>query len=324
MKSALIGDIGATNARFALLEDGQPQGIEILNVADHPSLGTAIEAYLAKIPAADRPRLGALAVAGPVTSDFLSFTNHPWSFSIKALTRDLRFERLEVVNDFVAAALGVLRLRPEDRRQVGHGDPTAAAPIAVIGPGSGLGVSSLAPCSCNGRVEWMPLPGEGGHVTLSTVTLREAAIVDRLHRAGYDHVSAERLVSGPGLATLYTTLSMLDGIADLPLEPSQVTAGALNGEDPHAVEAVEIFCALLGTVAGNLALSLGARGGVYIAGGIVPRLGPLFDRSQFRTRFTAKGRMQAYLDPIPTYVITHKLPAFLGLAELLERSGSVP
>jgi len=317
--TALIGDIGATNARFALLEDGRPHGIEILSVADHPSLGGAIEAYFAKVGVAERPRQGALAVAGPVTGDFLSFTNHPWSFSIRALTRDLGFDRLEVVNDFVAAALGVLRLGPGDRRQVGRGEAAADSPIAVIGPGSGLGVSSLVPCDCGGGRAWMPLPGEGGHVTLSTVTLREAAIVDRLHRAGYDHVSAERLVSGPGLATLYATLAALDGEAEAPLEPAEVTARALTGEDPRAVEAVQIFCSLLGTVAGNLALVLGARGGVYIAGGIVPRLGDLFDQSPFRTRFTAKGRMQVYLDPIPTYVITHKLPAFLGLAELLAR-----
>jgi glucokinase len=149
---------------------------------------------------------------------------------------------------------------------------------------------------------------------------REAAIADWLHRAGgHGHVSAERLISGPGLATIHAALSALDGATGPTLQPAEVTEKAKSGSDPRAVEAVAIFCALLGTVAGNLALTIGARGGVYIAGGIVPQLGDLFDQSSFRARFIAKGRMKTYLDPIPTYVITHKLPAFLGLAELVER-----
>lgn len=322
MKSALIGDIGATNARFALLEHGEPHSIEILPVADHPSLGAAIEAYLGKVlkPGAPRPKRGALAVAGPVTGDFLSFTNHPWSFSIEGLRRELGLERLDVVNDFAAAAFSVLRLGPDDRRQVGPGAPAPGTPIGILGPGSGLGVSSLAPCVRDGRVDWTALPGEGGHVTLATVEPREAAIVDWLYRSGREHISAERLISGPGLAAIYAALAALDGVSQPTLQPAEVTARVKSGTDTRAAETVAIFCALLGTVAGNFALTIGARGGVYIAGGIVPQLGELFDKSKFRARFIAKGRMQSYLDAIPTYVITHKLPAFLGLAELVDRS----
>lgn len=317
MRPRLIGDIGATNARFALLENGTPRSVAILSVDAHPTLDEAIKAYLAEAPPeTPPPRDGALAVAGPVTGDYLAFTNHPWSFSIKALTQELGFERLEVVNDFLAAALAVPRLAPSDRRQVGPGAPAPDAPVAVIGPGTGLGVSSLVPVP--GRSgKWIPLPGEGGHATLCTVDAREARILEWLHRLGRTHISAERLVSGAGLETLYAAVTTLDGEPGPALGAAEITARAKSAQDRHAVETVQIFCALLGTVAGNLALMIGARGGVYIAGGIVPKLGDMFDKSAFRARFVAKGRLQTYLEPIPTYVITHELPAFLGLAELL-------
>jgi glucokinase len=312
----LVGDIGATNARFGLLENGNPQSIEVLSVAAYPTLDAAIRAYLTTAAPDKPPREGALAVAGPVTGDYLAFTNHPWSFSIKELTRELGFDRLEIVNDFVAAALAIPRLGPDDRRQIGPGTPVADTPVGIIGPGTGLGVSSLIPTP-DGRKTWMALPGEGGHVTLSTVEPREMAIVEWLHRSGRAHVSAERLISGAGLETLYSAVTALDGAVRPPSSAAEITARAKAVEDPHAVEAVHIFCALLGTVAGNLALTIGARGGVYIAGGIVPKLGDIFDKSEFRARFVAKGRMQTYLEPIPTYVMTHPFPAFLGLAGLL-------
>jgi len=316
MDIALIGDVGATNARFALLDDGAARAVEILNVAAYPTLDAAIKAYLAKQRDGPTPKHGALAVAGPVTGDFLSFTNHPWSFSIEGLRRDLGFERLEVVNDFVAAALAIPRLGADDRRQIGPGAPAAGAPIGVIGPGTGLGVSALVP-NPDGKKKWIALPGEGGHATLATVDEREAAIVEWLHRAGRAHVSAERLISGAGLESLYAAVTALDGAIAPKLAAADITDRAKSAEDAHAVESVQIFCALLGTVAGNLALTLGARGGVYIAGGIVPKLGDMFDKSQFRARFVAKGRMQTYLEPIPTYLMTHPHAAFLGLAELL-------
>ena len=322
MESALIGDIGATNARFAILKNGQPTSIQVLPVASHASLGDAIEAYFRGLDAKEtRPKLGAVAVAGPVTGDYLAFTNHPWSFSISGLTQELKFDRLEVINDFVAVALAVPRIGPDVRRQVGAGSPIPGAPVGIIGPGSGLGVSIVVPVDVGeGNIRWVPLAGEGGHVTLPPVTDREAAIVAWLHRTGRAHVSAETLICGRGLTTLYAGLAALDGVAHSTLDPADVSNRAISGEDPIAVEATEIFCALLGTVAGNLALTAGARGGIYIAGGIVPKMGQLFDHSQFRPRFVAKGRMRTFLEPIPTYVVTEPFPAFLGLAELVESS----
>jgi len=319
MDSALIGDIGATNARFALLLDGAVTAIRVLEVAAYPSLGDAIHAYIEGVghDGLPNPSRGALAVAGPVTGDFLSFTNHPWSFSIAALKRDLGFDRLDIVNDFVALAMAVPHLGAGDRRQIGEGAPAAGSPIGIIGPGTGLGVSILMPVDSGPSTRWITIPSEGGHVTLAPVTEREAAIIQWLHRTGRPHVSAETLICGEGLSKLYTVLSALDGIAAPHLQPSDVTARALKRGDPVAIEAVNVFCALLGTVAGNLALTAGSRGGVYIAGGIVPRLGELFDRSEFRARFVAKGRMRSYLEPIPTYLITEEFPAFVGLAALV-------
>jgi glucokinase len=319
MEPALIGDIGATNARFGLLHGNEPTEVRVLEVAAHKSLGAAIRVYLDGLAkkGLQLPKRGALAVAGPITGDSLSFTNHPWSFSINELATELGFGRLDVVNDFVALALAVPHLSSGGLRQIGPGAAAADAPIAVIGPGTGLGVSIVIPIETGGVTRWMPIATEGGHVTLSPVTARESAIVQWLHRSGRTHVSAEILISGQGLSTLYAALAALDGIVAPSLQPAEVTGRMIDGNDPIATEAVEIFCALLGTVAGNLALSAGARGGVYIAGGIVPRLGDFFDRSEFRARFVAKGRMQTYLDPIPTFVITEQLPAFVGLAALL-------
>jgi glucokinase len=188
------------------------------------------------------------------------------------------------------------------------------APVGIIGPGSGLGVSGLVPAPSG--TEWVPLPSEGGHVTMAPITARESAVLDHMRRR-YDHASAERALSGPGLVNLYATLAEIDGVPAKPFTPPQVTDPAIGAAEPLCREAVEMFCAMLGTVAGNLALTLGARSGVYIAGGIVPKLGAVFDSSLFRERFEAKGRFRHYLAGIPTYVITHPVPAFIGLAGLL-------
>ena len=162
----------------------------------------------------------------------------------------------------------------------------------------------------------MALTGEGGHATMSPATDRESAVLDHMRRR-FDHVSAERVLSGPGIVNLYNTLAEIDRVPSKGYTAAQITDLGMRGEDPVCVEATAMFCAMLGTVAGNLALTLGARGGVFIAGGIVPRLGRYFVNSPFRARFEAKGRFEAYLAAIPTYVVTHPLAAFLGCAALL-------
>lgn len=310
---AIVADLGATNARFALLDEHGVSSVKILRVSDHPSLASAIGAYLDIIDPELPPRLSAIAIASPVTGDYVEMTNHAWSFSIEELRDQLAFDRLEVINDFTAVALAVPHLKDTDVHKIGGGQPVTNAPIGIIGPGTGLGVSGLI----YGREHWHPLAGEGGHVTIPGVTLRESQVIDRL-RQRFSHVSAERLLSGMGLANLYETLAALDGRDAPSREPREVSEAALAGGDEHCVEAVAMFCAMLGTVAGNLALTLGSRGGIYVAGGIAPKLGPLFLQSEFRERFEAKGRFRDYLEAIPTYLVTHPTPAFFGLKYVLE------
>lgn len=312
----LIGDIGATNARFALVQpDGATSSARVNALNDYASLSDAIDAYLTEESPPVRPVQAVLAVASPITSDEVALTNHAWEFSIETLRRHLGLRRLRVINDFAAIALAIPHLAENDRIQIGPGAPVSNAPVGIIGPGTGLGVSALAPAQ-SGAVA---IAGEGGHVTMTPANAQESAILD-LMRSRYDHVSAERLLSGPGLVNLYNTLCELAELPAAPFTPAQITSPRIWDEDPRCREATTIFCAMLGTVAGNLALTLGARGGIYIAGGIVPRLGPFFAQSEFRLRFEAKGRLRGYLATIPTYVIAHPLPALLGAAALLRES----
>jgi glucokinase len=309
----LVGDIGATHARFGLVSpDGKLLLSRTLPDEDYPTIEDALAAFLAERGALPMPRQGAIAIASPIAGDRVAMTNHPWSFSIAALRERLGFDRLEVINDFTALAFALPHLQPEDRQPVGGGTAAPGTPIGVLGPGSGLGVSGLIPCG-NG---WIALAGEGGHATMAPATARESAVIDSM-RQRFDHVSAERLLSGPGLVNLYNTLAQLDRVPSRGYTAAQITDLGIRGEDPLCVETTAMFCAMLGTVAGNLALTLGARGGVYVGGGIVPRLGRAFLASEFRERFEAKGRFRSYLAAVPTFVVTHPLPAFLGCAAVL-------
>ena len=315
MSEALIGDIGATNARFALMDaDQRASRVRVLPVDHYATLGEAIRSYLSA-ERIDHPLgVAVLAVASPVTSDRVTLTNHPWSFSVAALKSDLRLDRLVVVNDFTANALAVLRLAPEERRAIGGGNPVPGLPIAVLGPGTGFGVSGLIPT----RGGWVPLAGEGGHATIAAFNDKEGEVLARL-RQRFGHVSAERVLSGQGLVNLYQALAETAGVRAEPYTAAQITDREVNEREPLCRDALAMFCALLGTAASSLALTLGARGGVYIAGGIVPRLGARFAESGFRQRFEDMGRFRTYLAAIPTYVVTAAVPAFLGLAEVLER-----
>ena len=317
----LLGDIGGTNARFAWQpRGGAPlQDIIALATADHASVGAAIAHYLATI-GRSAPPWCAIGIANPITGDHVQMTNSHWSFSISALRAELGFERLRVINDFTALALALPELAPSELRQLGGGAAVPGTAIGLIGPGTGLGVSGLLPGAAPGS--WVPLQGEGGHVTLAAASEREAAVL-RVLRERFGHASAERAVSGMGLEALHAALTTLDapgnaGNATAALPAAEITARALAGSDARCAEAVSLFCSFLGSVAGNLALTLGARGGVYIGGGIVPRLGALFEGSAFRERFEAKGRFRDYLAQIPVFVIHASVsPALLGAARAL-------
>jgi glucokinase len=307
----LVGDVGATNARFArVADDGKVIRIQVFSCEDYLRIDEAIETFLAEDAATPRPEAAAIGIAGPVTGDRIALTNHPWSFSTRELKQRLRLDRLDIVNDFAANALAIPHLTADQRVKIGGGSAVDAMPVGVIGPGSGLGVSGLTPFGN----AWRVIDGEGGHATMAAATDREAAVLDRM-RSRFDHVSAERVLSGPGLVNLYNTLAEVDGVPAVSQTPAQVADPETTDERCH--EAVALFCAMLGTVAGNLALTIGARGGIYIAGGIVPKLGERFAASGFRQRFEDKGRMRPYLEMIPTFVITDPIPAFIGLTALL-------
>ena len=324
----LIADIGGTNARFGLVDpDGRIRETVSLKYSAFPTLESAAESYLKAIGPESRPRRGAFAIACPVVSDRVAMTNHRWAFSIAAVRERLQLERLTVLNDFAAVALAVPHLGADDLEPIGTpryddgmaGVPKSAFPIAVIGPGTGLGVAGLV--SAAGR--WIPIATEGGHITMPAVDDRESLVLERL-RWTFDHVSAERVISGPGLVNLYNTLCEIEGEQSDPnITPDQVAGRALDGSDRICVEALEMFCSMLGTVAGDLCLTLGTRGGAYIAGGIIPKLGAYFPLSSFRARFEAKGRFEDYMAAIPIHVITTDLPAFTGLSDLVDGDGAL-
>lgn len=309
----LIADVGGTNARFALVKAGRVHAELELAVAEHPDFAAAVEHYLREAGASHvqhRPQEAAIAIAAPLSGDQVKMTNHPWRFSIKELRQQLSLRRLIVLNDFTALAMAIRSLPPSDLEQIGGQHPEPAAPIALLGPGTGLGVSGLIPSGDY----WIPLQGEGGHVSLAPGNLRELEILRQLWRR-FEHVSAERVLSGPGLINLYAAICMHSGLPARDYEPADITHHALNDTDASCAEALQIFCGLLGSVAGNLVLTLGAVGGVYIGGGIVPRLGEYFARSTFRARFEDKGRYVSYLAAVPAYVIRAERPAFTGLIQ---------
>jgi len=314
---ALVADVGGTNVRFAVVgPGGQPKRVANLKCRDYSSFLAATDAYLSRLGLRTRPTSAAFAVAGPVLGDRIRLTNSPWTISARAVRRRYGFTDLHIINDFSAIALAIPRLRSTDRRKIGGGRAVQHAAIGVIGPGTGLGVSGLI---WSGR-HYVPLASEGGNVTLPPVDAFETEVIEIIRRQ-YTHVSAERLLSGAGLALLYRTIVEVKGLSARPLSPQTITSRARAGRCPVCLTTVNTFCAMLGTVAADLALTLGALSGVFIAGGIVPKLGPLFQRSPFRQRFESKGRFSAYLSAIPTWAITHRNPGLLGLAYLIDTHG---
>lgn len=304
----LIGDIGATNARFASVVEGRISSAETLACADFETLTAAACFYVAKHKII--PRAAAIAVAAPVMGDEIRMVNHAWVISQKEFQADLRLENSFFLNDFDAVARAIPHLAENDCYKIGNALPKPRAPVGIIGPGTGLGVAALV---FDGTGNPIVVPTEGGHMTMHAHTPRQFAIIEHLKKTKYSHVSVERLVSGKGILNLYQAICALDGKAAPKNDPAEITDAALKGSCPTCVEVLDLFCFLLGSVAGNYALSLGAFGGIYIAGGIVPKLGGWFKTSSFYEGFVSKGRYKDYLSAIPVFVITHDYPAFLGL-----------
>ena len=308
----VLADIGGTNARFALLNsDGSIQDQIVLKGADHPDFISAFKEYLLLIGSPEIKE-AAIAIANPIDGDLIKMTNHNWDFSIEEARNSLDLDSLIFKNDFEALAMSIPFLKEEDIYQVGGGSIIKKRPIGVLGPGTGLGVSGLV---FSGE-EWIPLSSEGGHVSLSPTTDREIQIFKACLKQ-YEHVSAERLISGSGLVLLYSLICQLDNVEQNPnFTALDISKHAVSNTNPQCKETLDVFTGLLGVVAGNLALTLGAKGGVYIGGGIVPKLGDYFESSPFRQGFEAKGRFENYLKEIPVYVIKSKYPALIGIKQV--------
>lgn len=307
----LVGDVGGTNTRLALIDGSVDwQALQTCRNDDFDSLDDVITAYLDRH--GEQPETAAFAVAGPVRDGEVTLTNRGWNISATRLCERFKFEHCAVVNDFSAVALGIPALAADDITRVHNGNVDQTRPIAILGPGTGLGVGAIVPCGDQARV----LVTEGGHASVAAFDGRSSQVVERL-RERFGHVSAERILSGQGMENLYRALCALDDEQPQLLDAAAIGAAAARGESAHAVEAMAYFFAFLGATAGDLALTYGAFGGVYIAGGIVPHYIQALRVSGFCRAFENKGRMNSYVQPIPVFVILHEEVELLGLAASL-------
>lgn len=309
----LVADIGGTNARFGLVTapGAKPGHVRVLTGAEHDSLPEAVAAYLDTIEGGVRPGAGCVAVAGPIDGDRYRLTNSPWAGSV----RELGLPYTGLLNDFEALAASLPYLDGElDLVSLG-GPPPSRGVKAVLGPGTGLGVAGLVPAGDG----WVPVPGEGGHMTVPVLDARDLEIVRVLHTQGVAHVDAEHLLSGPGLVRLHRTLAVVNGVTAPELTASDIVARL---DDTLCAETIEVFCGLLGSFASNVALTLGAKGGVYIGGGVLPRIVDRVRSSDFRARFEASPNLAGYLSAIATTLIVAPQPALTGAAAWLTRQSA--
>ena len=310
----LLADIGGTNARFAITEGGEIGPIEHLKVSDFSGAADAIAAFLTH-RSDGRTQAAVLGVAGAVEDNRCVITNSGWVIDGAELQNRFGLRIVHLLNDFEAVAWSLPALQPSDLFSIGKQNPIAGAPMLVVGPGTGFGAACL--------FQGIPFaePTEAGHATLPANSEREERVINHL-RQHFQHVSVERLLSGAGLANLYRTLAILDGVAVPDRDPPTITQAALEGNCDISRAALDMFCSLLGSVAGDLALTFCAKGGVYIAGGIVPRFADRLAKSAFRKQFERKGRFESYLKKIPTSIIVHPDVSFIGLRAFFQQSAA--
>lgn len=315
MSQMFVADVGGTNIRLALVENGSLTHITKYLCKQFDTISDAIE-HFAHEANVDSFEYGCIAIACPVNDDLVNMTNHTWSFSKKALKNELNLARLLVINDFSAVAYSLPTLKKEQVIQIGSGVSLEKGNIAVFGPGTGLGVEHLTWTSGG----WQTLDGEGGHVDFAPNDENDL-IVWRYIKAKLGRVPAEELLSGRGLVNIYRALAEYEGIEFVFDDPADITKHALANTDPTCVNTVQLFCRVMGSFAGNLALNLCTTGGVFIGGGIASRLGEFFINSDFRPKFEDKGNFAGYVKNIPTYLINEPDHGLLGaLAYLLQQT----
>lgn len=306
----LVGDIGGTNARFALLTDAnaEPKHFPIVQTAKYVTIDDAIQDVVLDKTAV-QPRSTILAVAGPINADEIPLTNCPWVVRPKNMLANLGFDDVMVVNDFEAQALAVAALGDEHQVQLGRGAVLPGHSKVVLGPGTGLGVAGLV----HALNAWIPVPGEGGHVDLGPRSERDMQVFPHIERIE-GRVSAEQILCGRGLAGLYRAVCAADGVEPLYSDPADVSVHGLSGADPQAAETLSLFATYLGRLAGDMACTFLARGGVYLAGGIPQKILPALQGPEFRAAFEDKAPHNHMMSTIPTFVVTHPLAALAGLA----------
>ncbi|WP_419420962.1 glucokinase [Legionella sp. D16C41] len=313
---AIAADIGGTNARFSRvnLATLAVDEVAVFPCANFSNLKEALIHYRNMHNLADIKQ-ATIAIACPVINDDVFMTNLNWHFSIKQLKEELEFNELHVLNDLTAAAMSLpILITGEEKIKMGSGNPDTNKPMVVLGVGTGLGVAHLIPTPSG----FMPLSGEGGHTGWAAQNEQEW-FIQRFLTNKFGHVSSERLLSGPGLENLYLAIAAYSNLNVSPLPASEIVNLALSNKSELAVAVIEQFFASLGSYAGDLALRLCTFGGVYITGGVVPKLLPVMEHSEFRARFEAKGRFSDLNKQIPTYVITAKQPGLLGAALYLKQ-----
>ena len=314
---ALVGDIGGTNARFAIIEEpgARPSQALCLKGHDYPDLSSVMAAYLHHIDGCPIRR-AALAVAGPIEGDVFRFSNRDWSFSLTDLAAELAIESLRLVNDFEALALAVPRLDDDEFMQIGGGHACATAPIAVIGPGTGLGVAGLLRDASG----WRAISTEGGHSDFAPGGELEVELLRHLRSQFGNHVSAENILCGDGIARMHDALALLHGTEAPRLTTADIiTQGTHDTVDTACARTLSLYCEMLGGFVGNVALITGARGGVVLGGGVLPRIPQYLNNGGFRRRFEAKGQMSHYVAAITTRLIMTGDAALRGAAAILDQ-----
>jgi len=312
--NALVADVGGTNIRLAIanLEDLSIRSVLTYQCAGFENIDGAIKQY--QQDSGEKFELACIDVATAVVGDQVNLTNNHWSFSQEALKAQFDLSKLYVINDFTAIAMSVPHIGEDKKHQIGGGEAQNNKPIAIYGAGTGLGVAHLI----HTGEKWMALSGEGGHVDFAPIDQDEINVLQELQKK-YQRVSAEQLLSGLGLVQIYQSLCAVEGVEPDAYEPADITTNALNGEDALAVKTLDVFCRILGSFGGNLALNLATFGGVYIAGGIVPRFIEYVKSSEFRQRFDTKGRFSTLVKTIPVYVVTEEQPGLIGCAAYLKQ-----
>ena len=317
MKGTLLADVGGTHARFAIHRGPTTGAVHSLEVTAYPTMADAVRSFLGTLGDAGAIDAAVIAVAGPVEDGRCVLTNSSWIADAQALEREFGIPNVRIVNDVEAAAWGLPRLAPGDSRLFGPDSAVDGAPRALLSPGTGLGMA----CFLGGAPQPRVIASEGGHATLAATTAREEALIGYL-RQKFGHVSAERVLSGDGLVNLYRAITAIEGRVLVPRTAPEITRAGREGACSACRSALDAFCDFLGAVAGDVALCFGARGGVYLGGGIVPKMADHLPLTKFRERFDTKGRLGAYLSKIPVRVIVRPEPAFLGLAALAMTPGS--